>query len=98
LLRFLVGLAFLHGKRKEHPAGSAGSDFIVRNAVLVDFSGEKELTWIIPSMALIIELHNGQPIIEGFKDGFLPFASEHMSKDEDRLALTLDTEILQRSL
>jgi hypothetical protein len=98
LLRFLVSLAFLHGKRKEHPAGSAGPDFKVRNAALVDFSGEKELTRIIPSMALIIEPHNGQPIIEGFKGGFLTFASEHMSKDEDRLALTLDTEILQRSL
>jgi hypothetical protein len=49
-------------------------------------------------MAFISELHNGQPIIEGLEGRFLPFASEHMSKDEDRLALTLDMEILQRSL
>lgn len=66
--------------------------------MLIDFSGKQKLSRVIAHESFITELHNGQPVVEGFKDCFLPFASEHMTKDKDRLALTLDMEILQRPL
>jgi len=66
--------------------------------MLIDFSRKEELLRVIARESFIAEFHNGQSVIEGFKDCFLSFASEHMPKDKDRLALTLDTEILQRSL
>jgi hypothetical protein len=94
----MIGLAFLHGKRKEHSAGSAWPNLKIRNAMLVDFSGEEELSRVIAHESLIAEFHDGQSVVEGFKGGFLSFASGHMPEDKDRLALTLDTEILQRSL
>jgi hypothetical protein len=94
----MIRLAFLHGKRKEHPTGSAWPNLKIRNAVLVDFSGKQELSRVIAHESLIAELHNGQPVVEGFKGGLLAFASEHMTENKDRLPLTLDTEILQRSL
>jgi|SRR6185437_2157100 len=98
MFRLMIRLAFLHGKGKEHLTESTWSNLKIRNAMLIDFSGKKKLTRVIAHESLIAELHNGQPVVEGFKDCFLSFASEHMPKDEDRLALTLDTEILQRSL
>jgi len=66
--------------------------------MLINFSGKQELSRVIAHESLIVKLHNGQPVVEGFKSCFLPFASEHMPKDKDGLALPLDTEILQRSL
>ncbi|CUS31361.1 hypothetical protein COMA2_10062 [Candidatus Nitrospira nitrificans] len=98
MLGLMVRLAFLHGQRKEHLTGPAGPDLKIRNAVLIDFGGKKELSGVIAHEYLITELHNGQPVVEGFERRFLPFASEHMPKDKDRLALALDTKFFQRSL
>jgi hypothetical protein len=93
LLRFLIGLAFLQRKGKQYPAGSAGPNLKIGNAVLIDFSRKKELSRVIPHKALITELHHGESVVEGFEHRFLSFASKHMPKDKDRLALTLDVEI-----
>lgn len=94
----MISFAFFHGEREKYPTGSAWADLKIRNVLLIDFSGKKEFLRVIAYKSLITELHNGQPIVEGFKGGFLPFATEHVPKDKDRLALTLDAEILQRSL
>ncbi|WHZ30281.1 MAG: hypothetical protein OJF51_005084 [Nitrospira sp.] len=94
----MVRIAFFQSEGKERVAGPAWPNLEVRNAMLVDFSGEEELSRVIAHESLIAEFHNGQSVVEGFKGGFLSFASEHMPEDKDRLALTLDTEILQRSL
>ena len=66
--------------------------------MLINFSGKQELSRVITHESFIVELHHGQPVVEGFKGCFLLFASEHMAKDKDGLPLTLDTEILERSL
>ena len=94
----MVRIAFFQSEGKERVAGSAWPNLKVRHAMLIDFSGKEKLSRVIAHESLIAEFHNGQSVVEGFKDCFLSFASEHMPKDKDRLALTLDTEILQRSL
>jgi hypothetical protein len=94
----MIRFAFLHGEREKRRAGSTGPDLKVRNTVLIDFGGKKEFSRVITHKPLVPEPHNGQPVIEAFKGRFLPFPSEHMPKDEDRLALTLDPKILQRAL
>ncbi len=66
--------------------------------MFIDFGRKKELLRVVPQESLITELHDGEPIVEGFKEGFMTFASEHMPKDKNRLPLPLDTELLQRSL
>lgn len=60
----------------------------------IDFRREKELARVIPHKALVTKLHHGKSVVEGFERRFLSFASKHMPKDDNRLALTLDTEIL----
>jgi len=94
----MIRIDFFQSEGKERVAGSAWPNLKVRHAMLIDFSGEEKLSRVIAHESLIAEFHNGQSVVEGFKDCFLSFASEHMPKDKDRLALTLDTEILQRSL
>ena len=66
--------------------------------MLIDFSRKKKLSWVIPHKTLVTERHDGESVIEGVERRFLSLASQHMPKDEDRLTLTLDTEILQGSL
>jgi hypothetical protein len=66
--------------------------------MLINFRRKKELSWVVPHKALVTELHHGESIVEGFERRFLSFASKHMPKDHNRLAFTLDTEVLQRSL
>lgn len=66
--------------------------------MLINFSWKQELLRVIAHESLIVELHNSQPVVEGFKGCLLHFPSEHMPQDKDGLALTLDTEIFQRSL
>jgi hypothetical protein len=66
--------------------------------MLIDFSGKQELSRVIDHESFNAELHNGQTIVEGFKGCLLPLASEYMPEDKDRLTLTLDPDLLQRSL
>jgi hypothetical protein len=89
----MVRLPLLHGEREQHVAGTAGPDFKIGNAVLIDFGGKKKLSRIIADKSLIAELHHSEPVVEGFKGGFLLFAGEHMPEHKDRLALTFDTQI-----
>lgn len=94
----MVGLAFFNGQREKHSARLAWPNLKIWNAVFIDFGGKKELVRVVPQEFLITELHNGEPVVESFKECFLTFASEHMPEDKNRLALPLDTELLQRSL
>jgi hypothetical protein len=89
----MVRLPLLHGEREQHVAGTAGPDFKIGNAVLIDFGGKKKLSRIIADESLITELHYGKPVVEGFKGCFLPLANEHMTEHKDRLAPTFDTQI-----
>ena len=94
----MIGLTFLYREGKKHLAGSAGPNFKIGNAMLVDFGRKQELLRIITHESLIAKLHNSEPVIEILKDGFLPFADEHMSQNKDRLPLALDAKVLQGSL
>jgi hypothetical protein len=98
LFRLVIGLAFFERQRKEHVAGPAVTDLKVRNTLLIDFRRKQKLSWIIAHKSVIAELHHCKPVVEGFKGGFLPFATQHMPQGDNRLPFPLDPEIFEGSL
>jgi hypothetical protein len=98
LSRFFLRFSFFKRKRKEDLAGAAGTDFIIGDALVIDFGREQEFDGIVAQRDAIAELDEGNPVVEDFEGRFLPFAIQQMAEDHNRLAFAFDAEILQTVL
>lgn len=93
--RLLIRVILLLGEGKKQFTGLARADFKVGDAFFIDLSGKQEFNRIIAHGSTVAELDEGNPVIEDFKSGFLPFAIEPMTENEDRLAFAFRAEIFE---
>lgn len=98
LFRLTVRVTLFQGEREQDFAGSARADFKIGDALVIDFSGKQEFGWIVPRGAPVAELDKGDPVVEHFESGLLPFAIQQMAEDHNRLTFPFDTKMFQRAL
>jgi hypothetical protein len=96
--RFFIGFALVGSEREELLALRTGTDFEIRRSIGIDICGKKQFVWVVPDGDPIRKLHYGEAIVEDFKCGFLPFAVEDMTYDENRLPFPLGAKIAQAML
>lgn len=96
--RFLLSIGFFLRQWKQDLAEAAAADFKISDAFVVDLGGEQELDRIVANGPAVLELDEGDSVVEYFERSFVSFAVEQMAKDEDRLAPAFGTQVFQRIL
>lgn len=71
----------------------AGTNFKVRDALIIDLGRQEQFPRVIADRAAVGEFDNGQSIVKDFEASFLAFPRQDMPDDEHRLSLALGAEV-----
>jgi len=72
---------------------SAGSNFEVGDALVVDVGGQEQFQRVIADCAAVREFDDSQTVVKDLEGSFLSFSGQEVPEDKHRLSFTRRAEV-----